>query len=96
MMLKILTNLIIAALLAFWVGAIAIFSIQNITAVSLKFLLWQTIKLPVGVLLAFAVGGGLMIGSLLPLLWKPSKRPRKRRLRTQPEDLRDFDFDFDQ
>ncbi|MGB5593765.1 MAG: LapA family protein [Crocosphaera sp.] len=95
-MLQTLKNLIIAALLAFWVGAIAIFSIQNITAVSLKFLLWQTIKLPVGVLLAFAVGGGLMIGSLLPLLWKPSKSPRKRRLRTQPEDMRDFDFDFEQ
>lgn len=32
-------------------GAIALFSVQNATAVSLRFLAWQSIQLPVGVLL---------------------------------------------
>ncbi|MGK7959437.1 lipopolysaccharide assembly protein LapA domain-containing protein [Crocosphaera sp.] len=92
-MLKILTNLIIAVLLAFWLGAIAIFSIQNITAVSLKFLVWESIKLPIGILLSFCVGGGLIIGSFFPLLFKQSKRPRKPSLRSPVDDRGDFDFD---
>ncbi|MCH9056545.1 DUF1049 domain-containing protein [Parathermosynechococcus lividus] len=32
-------------------GAIAVFSVQNATAVSLRFLAWQSIQLPLGVLL---------------------------------------------
>ncbi|WP_448534229.1 lipopolysaccharide assembly protein LapA domain-containing protein [Parathermosynechococcus lividus] len=32
-------------------GAIAVFSVQNATAVSLRFLVWQSIQLPLGVLL---------------------------------------------
>ncbi|MDJ0601271.1 MAG: LapA family protein [Crocosphaera sp.] len=92
-MIKILTNLIIAVLLAFWLGAIAVFSIQNITAVSLKFLLWESIKLPIGVLLSFCVGGGLILGSFVPLLFKPAKRATKRRLRSPVDDQSYFDFD---
>ena len=79
-MLKTVTNLIIALLIAFWLGAIAIFSIQNITAVSLKFLFWQSIQLPVGVLLAFCVGLGLILGTLLPLLLPRSRNTRRQRL----------------
>ncbi len=92
-MIKLLTNLIIALLLAFWLGAIAVFSIQNITAVSLKFLVWESIKLPIGVLLSLCVGGGLIMGSFLPLLLKTSKRSRKRPLRSPVDDQGDFDFD---
>ncbi|MDJ0509691.1 MAG: LapA family protein [Crocosphaera sp.] len=72
-------NIIISILLAFWLGAIAIFSIQNIRMVSLKFLLWDSIELPIGVLLSFCVGGGLIIGSFFPLFLK---RTQKKRLRT--------------
>ncbi|MGK7938942.1 MAG: LapA family protein [Crocosphaera sp.] len=72
-------NIIISILLAFWLGAIATFSIQNITMVSLKFLLWKSIELPIGVLLSFCVGGGLIMGSLFPLFLK---RTRRKRLKT--------------
>ncbi|MGK7883698.1 MAG: lipopolysaccharide assembly protein LapA domain-containing protein [Crocosphaera sp.] len=76
-MLKGLTNVIVAVIIAFWIGAIAIFSIQNVTAVSLKFLFWESIQLPIGVLLSFCLGGGLIIGGFFPFLFKPSKRRRK-------------------
>ncbi len=92
-MLKRLTNVMVAVVIAFWIGAIAIFSIQNITAVSLKFLVWESIKLPIGVLLSFCVGGGFILGSFLPFLFKPSKGKRKQRLSSPKDNLSDFDFD---
>ena len=57
-------------MIAGWIVAIAIFSIQNIQNVSLKFLVWQSIQFPIGVLLALCVGIGFLIGSLLPVLWQ--------------------------
>lgn len=92
---KILTNLILAILIAFWISVVAIFSIQNITQVSLNFLIWQSITLPIGVLLSFSVGGGFLIGALVPLLWQQPKS-RKRRLSQEQEDSEEFDFDFDE
>ena len=67
---KILTNFLSSLIVAGWLCAIAILSIQNIQAVSLKFLVWQSIQFPVGVLLAFCAGIGFIGGSLLPLLWQ--------------------------
>ncbi len=55
------------AILAGWLGLVAVMSIQNIELVSIKFLLWESIKLPFGVLLAFAVGFGLIVGSFIPV-----------------------------
>ncbi|MEL6927457.1 MAG: DUF1049 domain-containing protein [Cyanobacteria bacterium J06600_6] len=49
--------------------AIAIFSIQNIENVSLKFLTFESIDVPVGVLLAFASAVGIMLGALIPILF---------------------------
>ena len=92
-MLKLFTNLIVAVLIAFWIGAIAIFSIQNITTVSLKFLFWESIKLPIGVLLSFCAGGGFILGSFIPFLFKPPKRRTKRRINSPRDDMTDFDFD---
>jgi uncharacterized integral membrane protein len=54
-------------ILALLISAIAIISIQNIEIVSLKFLLWESVKLPFGVLLALAIGFGLIIGSFVPI-----------------------------
>jgi uncharacterized integral membrane protein len=92
---KTLTNLIVAILIAFWISVVAVFSIQNITQVSLNFLVWQSIKLPIGVLLSFSLGGGFLIGALVPLLWQQPKS-RKRRLVQEPEGAEEFDFDFDE
>jgi uncharacterized integral membrane protein len=71
---KIFTNFLSSLIMAGWIGAIAVFSIQNIQQVSLKFLTFQSIKLPIGVLLAFCLGFGFLLGSLLPLLWQRSRR----------------------
>jgi uncharacterized integral membrane protein len=75
---KVFINLLNSLILAGWIGAIAVFSIQNIQNVSLQFLIWRSINLPIGVLLAFCAGGGIILGSLFPLLWQRNKRSRRR------------------
>lgn len=75
---KTITNLLTSLILAGWVGAIAILSIQNITPVSLKFLVFQTIEIPFGIVLAFSVGIGAIAGAIIPLVWQlaEGKRPQ--------------------
>ena len=63
-------NLLLSLLLAGWVGAIAILAVQNATPVSLKFLQFQSIQMPVGVLLAFSLGAGMLCMAIVRLLWK--------------------------
>ncbi|NEQ81905.1 MAG: DUF1049 domain-containing protein [Moorea sp. SIO2I5] len=67
---RILTNLLTSLIVAIWIGAIAIFSIQNITEVYLKFLVFESIDLPIGVVLAISVGIGLVGGAIAPLVWQ--------------------------
>lgn len=67
---KIFANFISSLIIAGWVSAIAVLAIQNIQAVSLKFLVWQSIQFPIGVLLAFCASIGFIGGSLLPVLWQ--------------------------
>ena len=64
---KTLGLLLSMTLMAMLLGLVAIASIQNIEIVSIKFLLWESVKLPFGVLLAFAVGFGLIMGSFIPV-----------------------------
>jgi uncharacterized integral membrane protein len=71
---KTIANLLTSLILATWVSAIAIFSIQNITPVSLKFLTSETIELPVGIVLAFSVAVGAIGGAIAPVLWQLSGR----------------------
>lgn len=68
-----MTNLapvLISVVVAFWVVAIAIVSIQNATPVTLKFLIFQSIQIPIGLILAFSVGLGLITMAVLLPLWK--------------------------
>lgn len=57
-----------------WIMAIAVFSIQNIQNVSVKFLTFESITIPVGILLAFCSAMGLVLGWLLPLLFSRKRR----------------------
>lgn len=75
-------NLISAVIVAFWISAIALISIQNIASISLSFLTFQTVALPFGIVLAFSVGVGLILGAIFPLLFASKQ---KRRLRYEPE-----------
>jgi lipopolysaccharide assembly protein A len=63
-----MTNLIISTIVAAWVVTLALLSVQNASIVSLKFVFWQSIDLPWGLVLAGAVGFGFIIGGCLPLL----------------------------
>ncbi|MEO0836167.1 MAG: LapA family protein [Cyanobacteria bacterium J06642_3] len=72
---KFLANLLNSLIVAGWISAIAVVAIQNIQDVSLKFLFWQSIKFPIGVLLALCLGVGYILGAFLPLFWqKQAKR----------------------
>ena len=70
LMMRTITNLLSSLILAGWIAAIAIVSIQNITPISLKFLAWEAIEMPFGIVLAFGVGIGAIAGAIAPLLWQ--------------------------
>jgi uncharacterized integral membrane protein len=83
-----IANFLSSLMIALGFAAIAVFAVQNITPVSLRFFVFESIQLPVGILLAFCIGFGLILGAFLPLLWQ---RPAKRR--TRIEDMDEFDFE---
>ena len=64
-----LANLLTSLLVAVWVVAIAIVSVQNATPVSLKFLNFESIQLPMGLLLALSAGLGIVGVALTQPLW---------------------------
>ncbi|BAZ82157.1 MAG: DUF1049 domain-containing protein [Sphaerospermopsis kisseleviana] len=66
---KMFVNLFISIVIAGWVLAIALISVQNATLVSLKFLVFQSIQIPFGLMLAFWVAVGLVGGVVLQSLW---------------------------
>jgi len=70
LIMRTITNLLTSLILAGWIAAISILSIQNITPISLKFLAWETIEIRFGILLAFGVGIGAIAGAIAPLLWQ--------------------------
>ncbi|WP_421655646.1 DUF1049 domain-containing protein [Leptothermofonsia sp. ETS-13] len=59
-----LTSLIIAG----WIGAIAILSVQNFSSVTLKFFQFELFPMPVGLVLSFSVGLGIVGTALIQLL----------------------------
>lgn len=70
------TNLLSSLIMAIALVAIAIFSIQNVDDVSVKFLTLESITIPVGILLVFCSAMGLILGWLIPILFS---RPKTRR-----------------
>ncbi|MGC9502431.1 hypothetical protein [Baaleninema sp.] len=53
-----------ALVTAIWAIAIAGLAIGNATPVSLRFLAWESIEIPLGTLLTFAGVGGLVGGAI--------------------------------
>lgn len=89
---KIIVNFLTSLILAIWVGAIAVLSVQNFTSVTLKFLSFQSIEIPVGLVLAFSAGAGMIGGALLPILWQAADSSQQQ-LRSEEigqEDEADF------
>lgn len=84
---KALANLLTSIIVAVWVVAIAILSVQNATPVSLRFLNFQSIQLPMGLVLAFSAGVGLIAVALILPLWVAG---------SQSNNNIDDDFSFDE
>ena len=75
---KTLPILLISLIVATWVGAIAILSVQNFAPVALNFLAFRSIEIPVGLVLAFSVGIG-MVGMAIAqlLITSPFQQPNE-------------------
>lgn len=85
---KTLASLLTSIVVAVWVVAIAILSIQNATPVSLKFINYQSIQLPVGLVLAFSAGLGIIFMALTQPLWTSTGSRNQ-----SDDDVDDFSFD---
>lgn len=90
---KTLANLLTSLIVASWVVAIAILSVQNATPVSLRFLTFRSIQLPVGLVLAFSAGLGIIGMALTQPLWSLAG---SRQGNYQSENDLDDEFSFDQ
>jgi len=62
---KRLASLLLSAIAAIWIAAIAIVSVQNYTPVTLRFFTYQSIQMPLGLVLAFSISLGLLGAALL-------------------------------
>jgi lipopolysaccharide assembly protein A len=80
------TNLLSSLTIAAWAIAIAVFSVQNYTLISLKFLTFTSVPISLGVVLAFCFAGGMVLGAIAPILLRRSKA--KKRPRSLPRDDR--------
>ncbi len=90
---KTIANLLISVVIAVWVVAIAIISVQNATPVALKFFTLQSIQIPFGLMLAFSAGVGLIGIAVLQPLWGLGESPQDSRLDEDAEFFVD-DEDF--
>jgi uncharacterized integral membrane protein len=66
---KTFSSLLVSIVIAVWVVAIAIVSVQNAQPISLRFLSFQSIQVPFGLVLAFSAGAGIIAMALLQPLW---------------------------
>jgi uncharacterized integral membrane protein len=63
-------KLVAFLMMALAVMGAALVSVQNATSISVLFLGWQSIELPVGVVLSAGFAVGLMLAVVLPLVWR--------------------------
>ncbi|KAB8330221.1 LapA family protein [Scytonema tolypothrichoides VB-61278] len=90
---KTFANLLISIVIASWVLGVAILSVQNAEPVSLKLLTFQSIQIPVGIVLAFCAGVGIVGMALLQPLWGLAGSEQKNsRLEDETEFFPDEEF----
>ncbi|MCC3438470.1 MAG: LapA family protein [Microcoleus sp. PH2017_15_JOR_U_A] len=84
---KIIPLLAISFLVAILASAIGIISVQNAAPVALSFILFKSIQIPVGLVLAMSISAGLIGGAVLQPLWNLSDSQDSRpRFQANPED----------
>ncbi len=91
---KTTVNLVLSTIVALWVMAIAIISVQNATPVSLRFLTFESIQIPVGLVLAFCVAVGILAASVVQPLWNISNFQQSNSRRYEDDDEFFVDEDF--
>jgi uncharacterized integral membrane protein len=74
---KTIFNILVSGIIASWIAFFAVFSIQNISSVSLQFLTLRSIDIPIGVILAFVFGIGTVVGSILPVFLPKLKQDNR-------------------
>jgi uncharacterized integral membrane protein len=67
-------RLILSGVVAVWIGAIALIAAQNGTPISLQFLMFQSVSLPFGLMLAFCAMAGLLGTAALLFIWEWASR----------------------
>jgi lipopolysaccharide assembly protein A len=72
-----MTKLIISLIVAAWILFIALISVQNASLVNLRFVFWNSIDLPWGLVLAGAVAIGFFMGGCIPLLGNSANDDRQ-------------------
>ena len=75
---KSIINLLACLILASWAIALAIISVQNATPVSLRMLGFETIQIPIGIVLAFSAAIGVIAGAAVLPLFSLSDRQLDR------------------
>jgi uncharacterized integral membrane protein len=88
---KSLASLLTSSVVAVWIVAISILSMQNADPIRLRFLRYQTIQLPIGFVLAVSAGAGVLATTLLQPLWGIGGETS----RSLEEDIED-EFSFDE
>ncbi|MCC3445835.1 MULTISPECIES: LapA family protein [unclassified Microcoleus] len=84
---KTIPLLAISFLVAILASAIGIISVQNAAPVALSFILFKSIQIPVGLVLAMSISAGLIGGAVLQPLWNLSDSQDSRpRFKANPED----------
>ena len=84
---KTIPLLAISFLVAILASAIGIISVQNATPVSLNFIFFKSIQVPVGLVLAMSMSAGLIVAALLQPLWNISDSQNSRpKFQANPEE----------
>ncbi|MGB7417140.1 MAG: LapA family protein [Thermosynechococcaceae cyanobacterium] len=70
---------LLLCLIGLAIPATAILSVQNASAVTIQYLFWQSVPLPLGLVLAFAISSGLLlVACLRPLMLRRAAPSRDR------------------
>ncbi len=60
-----LFNLLSSLIIALWIVLVSVMSIQNVADVTLHFLSFESIKIPIGVVMALSLSVGIIVQPLL-------------------------------
>jgi uncharacterized integral membrane protein len=81
-----MANFLTSVIVAAWVCAIALISVQNARAITIQFLFLQSVEIPLGLVLAFCVALGMVGMAILLPAWR-SPNPQSNYQRNDSDDF---------